>query len=869
MSIDTAKARIEYCVATQATLLNLNGLELTYLPKEIKNLKNLTWLECRNNNLQSLNGIEALKKLRHLVCCNNQLKNLNEVKNLTQLRHIVCSVNNLKKLPNLQKLTHLTNFICNYNQLKNISGLEGAERLTWFGCKENELECIRGVHSFKLLESLDCTGNQLQSIYQLSRIKNLEFLYCDQNQLEDLEGLEKHTKLKHLICSNNKIKNLDNLKKLKPLIKLNASGNFIRHIPNVFISNINKLKDYWQDIETSGYLINTRTKLLLLGNGRVGKTTFAKALVDGKPQSNDDNSESTVGISLVDWSTNDSDGNPIQVRIWDFGGQELYHATHRLFLTQSGTYCVLWAEKTDEENDVHNHPLRYWLDLISQNKTKVPVIIVKNQIDRSNELGLHNESLQDRSFNQLPHFGISAKKYKYVDSVVSILHEHLKAYQELQIRIPSTWGAVRDALEAQGKTISKKEFEGLCKDKVIHPETLLEYLHNCGELFYRKNRFGGTIFLDQNWALKAIYRIFEISSQFGNPRQFIENNNGKISGEEFCQIFKEYKSADVQLFVSFMVQSQMLFSLNRSKDTFDKLIFVVPGLLPSSRPITVLSPSNAKLQYKLEYPWMHRLAIERIIVECHHLSSENLWWRNGITLSLEENVVCTINADVTHQSLVLAFWGELEHIKQSLPKVIKTIERTKMASPNNESMYIKGKGWIDVSQVLRSAKVSDNIVDNIGNTHNGLEYYNMLDIDCEEITISSKVASSIHYHFNKKALILDRSINNSPGAINTRDVTNSKLTTNVNISKSEEQKESLMSQIEELKAVLHEISFESKQKYIGQLETVQEEINTANPDEGFIEKTLSRFASILDCLENGKKAYSKASIFLANCGVII
>ena len=46
------------------------------------------------------------------------------------------------------------------------------------------------------------------------------------------------------------------------------------------------------------------------------------------------------------------------VNIWDFGGQEIYHATHQFFLTRRSVY-VLVCDDRKEDTD-----FAYWLQVV-------------------------------------------------------------------------------------------------------------------------------------------------------------------------------------------------------------------------------------------------------------------------------------------------------------------------------------------------------------------------------------------------------------------------------------------------------------------------------------------------------------------------
>jgi hypothetical protein len=71
-------------------------------------------------------------------------------------------------------------------------------------------------------------------------------------------------------------------------------------------------------------------KLILVGRGEVGKTSLVKRLV-----ANDfDGDESkTQGIKITSWFLT-HDAHTFRLNIWDFGGQEIMHATHQFFLTE-------------------------------------------------------------------------------------------------------------------------------------------------------------------------------------------------------------------------------------------------------------------------------------------------------------------------------------------------------------------------------------------------------------------------------------------------------------------------------------------------------------------------------------------------------
>jgi internalin A len=69
----------------------------------------------------------------------------------------------------------------------------------------------------------------------------------------------------------------------------------------------------------------------------------------------------------------------------------------------------------------------------------------------------------------------------------------------------------RESAKRQHRLLEREEFDRLCVETggVSDSNALLDFLHHNGVLFYRPGLFGDRIVLDQNWALEAIYALFD------------------------------------------------------------------------------------------------------------------------------------------------------------------------------------------------------------------------------------------------------------------------------------------------------------------------------------------------------------------------
>src|SRR5262249_49344603 len=79
-------------------------------------------------------------------------------------------------------------------------------------------------------------------------------------------------------------------------------------------------------------------KLFVLGNGGVGKPHPRRRLLN---QDFDPNLSSTHGVEIEDVPLAvEGRTGPVTLRLWDFGGQDIYHGTHALFLHPDAVFMI-------------------------------------------------------------------------------------------------------------------------------------------------------------------------------------------------------------------------------------------------------------------------------------------------------------------------------------------------------------------------------------------------------------------------------------------------------------------------------------------------------------------------------------------------
>ena len=180
-------------------------------------------------------------------------------------------------------------------------------------------------------------------------------------------------------------------------------------------------RDFFEEAELVGRGTVNRCKLLLLGNGSAGKTNLAYRLhPDRDPSENDGPPDriSTHGIQFLDWRNFEAgkEDKPherklVNLHMWDFGGQEIYHSTHCMFVSRGSVFLVLWDPDQDGKQPEERYglqdkwfPLYYWLDYIhteSPQSPRVAVVCSKLGDDWRRRL----PEMQQRYLGEAKHYG--------------------------------------------------------------------------------------------------------------------------------------------------------------------------------------------------------------------------------------------------------------------------------------------------------------------------------------------------------------------------------------------------------------------------------------------------------------------------------
>ena len=187
----------------------------------------------------------------------------------------------------------------------------------------------------------------------------------------------------------------------------------------------------------------------------MGKISLVKRLLEDQF---DTGECKTDGINIRDWQIT-AKNEQVKLRVWDFGGQEIMHATHQFFLTERSLYLLVINTREDE---LANR-IEYWLKLIESLGNQAPVIIIGNKID-DHPLDLDRHGLQTKYPNIKGFIGTSCATGLGISELKQKITEII-TYEMPHVfdPIPVKWLNLKDKLEQDDRDyITYQEYEQKC-----------------------------------------------------------------------------------------------------------------------------------------------------------------------------------------------------------------------------------------------------------------------------------------------------------------------------------------------------------------------------------------------------------------------
>jgi internalin A len=636
--------------------LSLNNCRLTKIPDEIFHLKNLMVLHLDNNLILHLPpDVGNLGKLKILTLPNNGIETIPpSIGLLNDLRVMNLSSNGLTGLPKEFKyLSHLKILNLSNNKFKKfpkiILQLKALHTLIF--ANGNVYQFPNGIENLDSLKKLDLRGCHLSNISPaISKLHNLE----------------------ELSLSNNNIKELPNeIRTLNKLRLLEIIGNPLLIPPEISVQSENptSILDFYFSSKTNKFPLN-EIKLIFVGQGSVGKTSIIERITKNTYV---ENQSKTEGIAISQWkiavgdlvskdslSGHGGDEQIISANIWDFGGQEIMHATHQFFLTKRSLYLlVLDSRLTQEENRVE-----YWLKIIRSFSRSSPVLIIGNKIDQ-HPLDIDRKGLKEKYPNIVGILEVSAAKNIGIDELKRAIIKRINKLHHVRDPLPENWFVVKSRLEdlrRKSNFITQDEYLSLCSKNDVTDEDsqqiLIGFLHDLGIVLYFQDdpRLTSLGILNPQWVTNGVYKIINSHTLF--------QKQGVLTLSMLDEILNlpEYPRNKRIFIVELMKRFELCYELKKDK------IFLVPDLLSKNEPVLDFKGTPA---FEYLYPILPSSVITRFIVRMNQKIHDGGVWRTGVLLKIDQNLVL-VKADQEDRVIRISIDG-IEHTRRDALSAIRYV----------------------------------------------------------------------------------------------------------------------------------------------------------------------------------------------------
>lgn len=604
-----AERLIAECSAAHASQLTLSGLGLLELPESMRALSWLTYLDIQSNRLSELPlWLGELTQLRHLIVGDNPLKTIPEtLGQLTELESLLIADGSpsvaQEALGSLGKLRTLA--------LANL-GLTHVP------------DWVRNLHGLELLQIF---GNQLSALP---------------------EWLGELSRLRILSAFNNRLRALpESLLELESLEKLQLGGNVELGLPTEILASEQprKILDYYLRAAAPGASKPLNEfKLVLVGRGGVGKTTLVHRLVTDAYKE----FKRTPGIQITQWPT-EIGGDPVRAHIWDFGGQEIMHGTHRFFMTERALYLVLISGREGTEDQ----DAEYWLQMVRSFAGDVPIIVLLHKWG-DYPFELNRGLLREKYGRSIVFAATDSSTGHGLAELREQIRQLATKLPGLRAAWPSAWRHVKDELPQQKKSwMTFDAFLAFCQERGVadrkEQESLAEYLHDLGLILsYRKDEalrdFG---VLKPQWVTQGIYAMLN------SP--ILRDADGRFTLETFGEVLpaKDYPKALHPYLLALMRKFRLCHPLDEKGRKY-----LIPDLLTKEEPkLDADFPPDRCLGFVYHYDSvLPEGLLPRFIVETYVHREPKHAWRSGVVLE-RANCRALVRGDVQGRTITIRVTG--------------------------------------------------------------------------------------------------------------------------------------------------------------------------------------------------------------------
>lgn len=425
------------------------------------------------------------------------------------------------------------------NALAQFSG-DGMTALVELNLRKNDkLARVDFPATLPGLKDLDVSHCKFEEL-KLEGTPKLRRLLAHDNQIKRFETTDTLINIEHLDLRNNPIQQLsEQIAHSEKLRYLFLYGHQLDGIPKEVIPGgerdnaAESLLAYLREKvkPSSQFLPLHQARMILVGNGEVGKSSIRVKLLDleaplplAHERTNTLEIETYPVPNLSPELTGLSDPIDFRLDIWDFGGQGKYREIQQLFCGRKSLYLFVTAcdDRQNEKNERDEYVgFEYWLAMINaynydaESKAHSPVIHVTNKIDLGSTF--IDEAQRNKTFPNVSRFiKISCEKKTGLADLAKLIREALPDVGRdlFTDAYPTSWMAVKVALEnrASEQSISYETYLEICKEHGVNEEAArgwIDILDRIGTVIFFGDhpQLKDWVILNPLWIREIIYQV--------------------------------------------------------------------------------------------------------------------------------------------------------------------------------------------------------------------------------------------------------------------------------------------------------------------------------------------------------------------------
>lgn len=682
----------------------------------------------RNVNLSVIHGLDKLTSLKKLDLSEcSILKDLPGLERLTSLTKLALSMcDSLTGLPGLDKLTSLTELdLSMCDSLTELPNLKNLITLSYLDLAECErLTGLYGLENLSALTDLDLNNcnslTELSGLEKLTSLVKLNLSAC--SSLTKLpEGLRN---LKSLRCLSLRHMNLKALPDWLPEIaegfslgwdfptsgknkaSVNLYGSTVVGVDmTIFEQPYNVIKEWFEKGRKGENIPLNEIKVVFLGDGEAGKShTIARLMNDGgAPVDYMDQSTPGIVIKRKDYDLQDYGlgDRKFRVHYWDFGGQEIMHSMHRIFLTGRTMYVVL----INARDDTQGARARYWLHNVKSFAPDAPVLLVLNKIDQNEKASVDEKDLRGRYPRLTEIVKLSAKEFskeEFNEAFTKVLLEEIQKTGYLDAQWPVSWTKVKERLEKMtDHYIMGDAYQTICQECSVdsNQQNLLHWFNDLGISFCwcdeeEDYALEDHVILRPDWITNALYIILFNHLEGAHygliPHKSIYKllKNARITPSIRCTLpDAKYSNGDIQYVLGVMRK------FNLSFDDKDGCEFI-PMLCQQNSTVDVqyYHKDEDVLEFNMDFDYLPDNLLHRLMVERHaELDMKNVW-RKGARFEFDKlgySAVVVIDGNtlrffIRHTDAMHRPNTYLTMLKANVDRIVKKMG---LKPPTNQLVY--------------------------------------------------------------------------------------------------------------------------------------------------------------------------------------